>query len=136
MVYPDWWKVGAKVIGNDGSEGTVSRGMGGGWSIEFEPLATGQGVPIRRYLPSPNPKDWQQKARLALTEVQVNQVTHDADRAFLACIGRGARGCEWASVPDSQREIAVYATSLSGDGYADVRKKLVDAIRSVLHSYL
>lgn len=135
FVYPDWWKAGVQVVGNDGTLGTIVRGSGG-WSVEFSASFTGSGVPIRRYMPGPNPRDWNLQPCLKLSEIQINQVTHDADRAFLTSIGRGIRGSEWASVPESQREGTVYAAPLAGDGYEGVRKAIADAIRGVLNLYL
>jgi hypothetical protein len=138
VVYPDWWKQGARVIGRDGTMGVVTRGMGQKWAVEFEPTLTGQGVSVRRYMPDPNPADWSREANLVLTELNAIQVAYEADRAFLSAIGRGMRGADWASVPDSKKQAGevIYATPLAGDGYAAVRKELHDAIDKVLSRYV
>lgn len=138
IAYPAWWKSGTKVVGRDGTVGTLAQSPSGSWTVEFEPTYTGQGIAVSRYMPDPNPRDWAQTASLTLTESQARQVAYEADRAFLTAIGRGIKGSEWQSLPDSKRmaPTTLFPVPLEGDGYRDVRKAIYTAIDKALGKYV
>lgn len=97
MTYPSWWADDVRVVGRNGSLGTIGRAGRDGWLVHLD----GEDADSS-YIIDPDPAYWEPEIRQILSPTQRDRLVHDSQVALLR-----AFGCHyvpyWEALPESVR---------------------------------
>lgn len=84
MTYPSWWGDDVRVVGRDGSRGTIGRAGKDSWLVHLDGLGEdGES----NYVAAPDPNMWEPEVRQILSPGQRDRIVHDAQVALLRAFG-------------------------------------------------